>query len=74
MLIDSPPVASVSDPIIIATQADAVLLVLDFRRTRKNVLRKAVRSLEAVGANILGMVVNNAKETRRTYFYGNSQG
>jgi capsular exopolysaccharide synthesis family protein len=61
VLIDSSPIASVSDPIIIATQADAVLLVVDFRRTRKNVLGNAVHSLEAVGANILGTVVNDAR-------------
>jgi capsular exopolysaccharide synthesis family protein len=72
VLIDSPPTASVSDAIIIATQADAVLLVLDFRRTRKNVLRDAVRGLEAVGAKTLGVVVNNTRETRPTYYYGKS--
>ena len=74
VLIDSPPAASVSDAIIIATQADAVLLVLDFRRTRKNVLSDAVRGLEAVGANILGTVVNNSRQTKPTYFYGKSSG
>jgi capsular exopolysaccharide synthesis family protein len=69
VLVDSPPAASVSDPIIIATQTDAVLLVLDFKRTRKNVLRDAVRNLETVGANILGTVVNNAKQTKTAYYY-----
>ena len=69
VLIDSPPAELVSDPIIIATQTDAVLLVLDSQRTRKNSLRNAVRSLEAVGANILGTVVNNVKQTSSTYYY-----
>jgi capsular exopolysaccharide synthesis family protein len=74
VLIDSPPTGSVSDAIIIATRADAVLLVLDFRSTRKNVLRDAVRSLEAVGANTLGTVVNNVRQTKATYYYGKSPG
>jgi capsular exopolysaccharide synthesis family protein len=74
VLIDSPPVASVSDPLIIATQTDAVLLVLDSQKTHKNVLSKTVRSMNAVGANILGTVVNNVKETRRTYYYADSHG
>jgi receptor protein-tyrosine kinase len=69
VVIDSPPMELVSDPIVIATQADAVLLVLDSQRTRKTALSTAVRSLEAVGANILGTVVNNAKPTRSTYRY-----
>ena len=60
VLIDSPPTELVSDPMIIATQADAVVLVLDSEGTRKGSLRKAVRNLEAVGANVLGTVMNKA--------------
>jgi capsular exopolysaccharide synthesis family protein len=60
VLIDSPPTEAVSDPMIIATQADAVLLVLDAEGTSKASLRKAVRNLEAVGANVLGTVLNKA--------------
>ena len=60
VLIDSPPTQLVSDPMIIAAKADAVLLVLDCQETSKRSLRKAVRDLEAVGANVLGTVVNKA--------------
>jgi capsular exopolysaccharide synthesis family protein len=60
VLIDSPPTELVSDPMIIAAKADAVLLVLDCQETSKRSLRKAVRDLEAVGANVLGTVVNKA--------------
>jgi capsular exopolysaccharide synthesis family protein len=60
VLIDSPPTESVTDPMIIATQADAVLLVLNSEGTSKPLLRKAVRNLEAVGANVLGTVMNRA--------------
>jgi len=45
---------------IIAAQADGVLLVLDSEGTSKGSLRKAVRNLEAVGANVLGTVMNKA--------------
>ena len=71
VLIDSPPTGAVSDPTIMATQADAVLLVLDSQRTRKVSVRRAVRGLEAVGANVLGTVMNNVEETGAgTYYYG----
>jgi capsular exopolysaccharide synthesis family protein len=63
VLIDSPAMESVSDPTIIATQADAVLLVLD-SGTRQGPLLKAVRELEAIGANILGTVMNNLGKTK----------
>ena len=60
VLIDSPPTEAVTDPMLIATQADAVLLVLDSEGTSKASLRKSIRNLEAVGANVLGTVMNKA--------------
>jgi capsular exopolysaccharide synthesis family protein len=71
VLIDSPPTTLVSDPMIIATQADAVLLVVDSQATSKGALRKAMRKLEAVGANVLGTVMNKAPEAE-TEGYGYS--
>jgi capsular exopolysaccharide synthesis family protein len=71
VLIDSPPTELVSDPMIIATKADAVLLVLDSRATSKGSLRNAMRKLEAIGANVLGTVMNRAPkpETGRYDYY-----
>jgi capsular exopolysaccharide synthesis family protein len=67
VLIDSPPTELVSDPIIIATQADAVMLVVNSEETSKGSMHRAVRDLEAVGANVVGTVMNKAPkaETRR---------
>jgi capsular exopolysaccharide synthesis family protein len=71
VLIDSPPTDLVSDPMIIATQADAVLLVLDSQETSKGALRKAMRNLEAVGANVLGTVMNKSTKAETVYYgYG----
>ena len=69
VLIDSPPMESVSDSIIIAAEADAVLLVVDAEETSKGSLRKAVRNFEAVGANVLGTVMNKARKAE-TGSYG----
>jgi receptor protein-tyrosine kinase len=71
VLVDSPPTELVSDPMIIAAQVDAVLLVLDSQGTSKGSLRKAVRNLEAVGANVLGTLVNKAPKAQ-TGRYGYS--
>jgi receptor protein-tyrosine kinase len=68
VLIDSSPMGLVSDPTILATQADGVLLTLDAQRTRKGDVRQAVRSLGAVGANVLGTVMNNAKGSKGSYY------
>lgn len=76
VLIDAPPIELVSDPAILATLSDGVLLILDSRNIRKSSLRRSVRSLEAVGANILGTTINNVKSSKDGYqynygYYGN---
>jgi capsular exopolysaccharide synthesis family protein len=68
VLLDSPPSQQVSDPEVLATQSDGVLLVLDVRSTPKGTLRHSVRSMEAVGANILGTVVNNVPNGKGARF------
>jgi Mrp family chromosome partitioning ATPase len=56
---------------IIAAQADAVLLVLDSEETSKGSLKRAMHDLNAVGANVLGTVINRAPKTEtRRYGYG----
>jgi succinoglycan biosynthesis transport protein ExoP len=67
VLVDSPSTESVSDPTIVAAQADAVLLVSD-AGTRKETLRKDVCDLEAVGANVLDIVMNNVEQTKSDHY------
>src|SRR5215207_1510942 len=67
--IDAPPVGLVSDPVILATQGDGVLPVSDAQNTRKGFVRQSMRSLEAVGARVLGTVMNNVKVSNTEYFY-----
>ncbi len=73
VLLDAPPVGPVSDPAIAAAHADGVLLVLDSQNTRKGALREAVRSMESVGARVLGTVMNNVKSQKGGYYYRYSQ-
>jgi receptor protein-tyrosine kinase len=72
VLVDAPPVGLVSDPAILATQGDGVLLVLDAQNTRRASVRQALHSLEAVGANVLGTVMNNFRVSDATYYYNYS--
>ncbi len=67
VLVDAPPTRSVSDPAILASLGDATLLVVDAQITRKGSVRKAVRDLQAVGANVIGTVMNNVKGYREGY-------
>lgn len=72
VLLDSPPTGLVSDPTVLATQGDGVLLTLDAQKTRKGDIRQAVRGLRAVGANILGTVMNNVKGSTVSSYYSGS--
>ena len=71
VLVDASPIGLVSDPTILATQADGTLLVLDAQHTRKASVRQAVRTLTAVGANVLGTVMNNVEVSKGSYYYYN---
>lgn len=67
VLIDAPPIEMVSDPLILATQGDGVMLVVNAQKTRKASLRRSMRSLEAVDANVLGTVMNNVDSSKGSY-------
>ncbi len=68
VLLDSSPIGLVSNVAVLATQGDGVLLTLDAQRTRKTDVRRAVRSLRAVRANVLGTVMNNVKGSKGVYY------
>jgi capsular exopolysaccharide synthesis family protein len=70
VLVDASPIGPVSDPVVLATLGDGVLLVLDAQNTRKESVRQAMHSLQAVGANVLGTVMNNVKPNKN-YYSGN---
>ena len=70
VLIDAPPVQLVSDSAILANQSDGVLFVVDAQNTRKGAVRQSVRRLQAVGATVIGTVMNNAKGGVSPYSYG----
>jgi receptor protein-tyrosine kinase len=69
VLVDTPPVG-VSESAVLAANGDAVLLILDPQRTRKGSLRRALHSLQGVGANVLGTLMNKAEVPTNGHLYG----
>ncbi|WP_029192463.1 CpsD/CapB family tyrosine-protein kinase [Paenibacillus harenae] len=59
IIIDTPPIMSVTDAQIVATQSDGVVLVISSGKVEKEVALKAKASLEHVQANLIGVVLNN---------------
>jgi capsular exopolysaccharide synthesis family protein len=59
VILDSPPVAPVSDALVLARASDGVVLVVKGQDTPKDVVRRARDQLSLTGAHLLGTVVNN---------------
>jgi polysaccharide biosynthesis transport protein len=70
ILVDSPPLLSVTDAAILAQKVDGVLLVAEMGRVRTDVFAHAVGSLQRVKAHILGVVINKLALRRSSYYYG----
>jgi len=69
VLLDSPPVIPISDPRILASQVDGVVLVVKLEHTTSDALSQVRRELAAVGAPLLGTVLNDL-DIRRQGYYG----
>ena len=63
VILDSPPLLVVTDPSITATMADGVVMALRVRRKSKPNAKESVGILNAVGARLLGVVINNSDES-----------
>ena len=70
VLFDTPPVVTVTDAAVLATKVDGVLLVFQAGRTSRERARRARQILEKVKANIIGVVLNNAKVEQGYGYYG----
>jgi len=58
VLLDTAPVLAVSDPCIVAPQADGVLLVLRVSRDSRPQAMYSKEALQGIGAEVVGVVIN----------------
>jgi len=73
-VIDSPPVLSVTDAVILAREADAVVLVIRHGKSSKHVVRRARDLLLRSGAPVTGILLNAVDVSSPDYYgyYGYS--
>jgi non-specific protein-tyrosine kinase len=71
VVLDSPPVIAVTDAVVLSKYVDGVLLVIQPGNTKIAALQKTVEQLRRVGANVIGVVLNNVgvKSARYAYYY-----
>ncbi len=68
VILDSPPVIPVSDPMLLAQSVDGVVLVVKAGSTARQVARRAVDIMTTNRANVLGVVLNNARNSLPYYY------
>jgi succinoglycan biosynthesis transport protein ExoP len=68
---DTPPAATVTDAVVLASRVDAVLHVVRAGATRREVVLRTKAQLEKVGARILGPVLNQVSlgDMGNYYYY-----
>lgn len=67
VIIDSPPLMHVTDPVILSTMVDGVILVVQSGRSTRDVVRRARQELLNVGAKVFGVVLNNFDMKKEGY-------
>jgi polysaccharide biosynthesis transport protein len=71
VIIDTPPVLSVTDAVLLSALADSTLLVIRARMTNRAALRRVHDVLAHVDARIMGVILNAADFTEPDcYYYG----
>ena len=68
IFIDSPPCTAVTDAVVLSKSVDAVVIVVRASNTAREIARNAVVQFEAVGANLLGAVLNAVDIGREKYY------
>jgi len=69
ILIDSPPSIAVTDAVVLSKFVDGVVLVIRADSTVREVAKNCVAQFGAVGANIIGVVLNGVDIGRDSYYY-----
>lgn len=73
IIIDTPPIMSVTDAQIVAAQSDGVVLVIHSGKVKKEIALKSKAALGHVNAKLLGVVLNKINRNQSdsySYYYG----
>lgn len=74
VIIDSPPVLSASDSLVVARHTDGVMMVCHSSKTRTDALRHASHSIHQGDIRLIGVVLNRQKGQQAASYYGEYYG
>ena len=67
VIIDSPPIDSVSDGSLIAARCDGAILVIRAGETPKSQIRESLQQIQRVGCPLIGTVLNRVETRSASY-------
>jgi capsular exopolysaccharide synthesis family protein len=68
IIFDGVPVIGLTDSLIMARIVDKVVIVSSIKQTKIDLLDKTKKSLQSVGANIAGIIVNRVPNKTKNYY------
>lgn len=68
VLLDTPPVSSISDALILAQKADGIILVVRSGNVERGILREALEKFSRIEAKLLGIVLNDVPLQESRYY------
>ncbi|HTH51942.1 MAG TPA: CpsD/CapB family tyrosine-protein kinase, partial [Pyrinomonadaceae bacterium] len=70
VVVDSPPIASFTDGVLIASMVDGVILVVHSGKSSRQVVKRSRQLLQEIGAKVFGVVLNNVNlNAKQNYYY-----
>ncbi|MBS1808071.1 MAG: polysaccharide biosynthesis tyrosine autokinase [Acidobacteria bacterium] len=69
VILDSPPVASFADSLILSSMVEGVIIVVKAGITSREMANRTKTHLQTVGAKVLGAVINHIKLQPHDYYY-----
>lgn len=71
VVVDSPPIASFTDGVLIASMVDGVILVVHSGKSSRQVVRRSRQLLQDIGVKVFGVVLNkvNLRSQDNYYYY-----
>ena len=69
VLVDSPPMASVTDALLLARHADMSVMVVQHNKVDKKLVRRHLTALRRVTPSLVGVVLNAVDVKGKSYYY-----
>ena len=69
IILDCPPLTGLNDALVVSRYADASIIVARHKKTSMDILEKSKKSLDAVGAKIAGVILNQIDTKENNYYY-----